>query len=77
MSTEDPPGSADAAAPSRREITRQTKPPSRREITRQTKPILCYSVESIPPKKGGDELYKSLRSAVSEGRATLVQVCRR
>ena len=65
MSTEDPPGSADAAVP------------SRREITRQTKPILCYSVESIPPKKGGDELYKSLRSAVSEGRATLVQVCRR
>ncbi|EJK46575.1 hypothetical protein THAOC_34751 [Thalassiosira oceanica] len=48
--------------------------PSRREITRQTKPILCYSVESIPhERKGGDELYKSLRSAVSDGRATLVQ----
>ena len=61
MSTESHLGSIDAA-------------PSRREITRQTKPILCYSVESIPPKKGGDELYESLRSAVSDGRATLVQV---
>jgi uncharacterized protein YcgI (DUF1989 family) len=45
---------------------------SRKDITRQTKPILCYSVEKIPAKKGGDELYATLRTAVKDGKATLV-----
>ena len=45
---------------------------SRKEITRQTKPILCYNIDSIPPKKGGDELYSTLRTAVKDNIATLV-----
>ena len=45
---------------------------SRKEITRQTKPILCYNIDSIPPKKGGDELYSALRTAVKDNIATLV-----
>jgi len=45
---------------------------SRKEITRQTKPILCYNIDSIPPKKGGDVLYSALRTAVKDNIATLV-----
>jgi len=45
---------------------------SRKEITRQTKPILCYNIDSIPPKKGGDKLYSALRTAVEDNIATLV-----
>eukprot|EP00985_Skeletonema_marinoi_P013449 scaffold6663_cov131-Skeletonema_marinoi.AAC.6 len=46
---------------------------SRKDITRQTKPILCYAVENLPVKKGGDELYATLRTAVKYGKATLVE----
>lgn len=46
---------------------------SRKDITRQTKPILCYAVENLPAKKGGDELYAALRTAVKDGKATLVE----
>ncbi|KAL7540159.1 hypothetical protein ACHAXR_012856 [Thalassiosira sp. AJA248-18] len=46
---------------------------SRKEITRQTKPILCYAVENLPSKKGGQDLYSSLRTAVKHGQATLTQ----
>lgn len=47
--------------------------PSRKEVARSTKPIPCYAVENIPPKKGGDELYMELRTAVASGRATLLE----
>lgn len=49
------------------------KPPSRKDVARNTKPIVCYAVENLPPKKGGDELYKSLRTAVADGNATLIE----
>jgi len=45
---------------------------SRKEITRQTKPILCYNIDSIPPKQGGAKLYSTLRTAVKDNIATLV-----
>eukprot|EP00957_Ditylum_brightwellii_P207252 15352135-Ditylum_brightwellii.AAC.1 len=45
---------------------------SRREIARRTKPVVCYAVENLPPKQGGDALYESLRTAVKDGKATLV-----
>ena len=35
------------------------------------KPMVCYAVESLPPKRGGDGLYEQLRTAVSDGNATL------
>ena len=44
---------------------------ARRALARSTAPLVCYAVESLPPKKGGDQLYNSLRTAVADGRATL------
>lgn len=44
---------------------------ARRELTRRTKPLVCYAVESLPPKRGGDVLYEALRTATVEGNATL------
>ena len=49
---------------------------SRKETTRQTKPILCYAVEKLPPKKGGEALYSSLRTVVDDGVAVLVEKLR-
>jgi len=46
---------------------------SRRQLARKTKPIVCYAVENLPPKKGGEELYASLRTAVRDGHASLVE----
>mmetsp|Transcript_9723 Transcript_9723/g.20634 ORF Transcript_9723/g.20634 Transcript_9723/m.20634 type:complete len:285 (-) Transcript_9723:343-1197(-) len=46
---------------------------SRRQLARETKPIVCYAVENLPPKKGGDKLYESLRTAVRDGHASLVE----
>ena len=45
---------------------------SRREIARNAKPMVCYAVESLPAKRGGDGLYASLRTAVTDGNASLV-----
>ena len=50
-----------------------TSQPSRKEVARQTKPIVCYAVENLPPKKGGEKLYSALRTAVADGKATLVR----
>jgi uncharacterized protein YcgI (DUF1989 family) len=36
-----------------------------------SKPMVCYVVESLPPKKRGDVLYSSHRTAVPDGNATL------
>ena len=46
---------------------------SRRDISRNTKPIVCYAVENLPDKKGGDALYEELRTVVQQGKATLVE----
>jgi uncharacterized protein YcgI (DUF1989 family) len=44
----------------------------RRALARRTKPIPCYRVEQIPPKLGGDALYKDvLATAVKDGTAKL------
>jgi uncharacterized protein YcgI (DUF1989 family) len=48
-------------------------PMSRKDIARATKPMVCYAVENLPPKKGDATLYPSLRTAVAEGHATLVE----
>lgn len=46
---------------------------SRRELARSTPPITCYAVDQLPPKKGGEKLYVSLRTATTDpGKATLV-----
>eukprot|EP00965_Chrysotila_dentata_P211530 6186518-Pleurochrysis_carterae.AAC.1 len=44
---------------------------ARRALTRSTPPIVCYAVENLPAKKGGEALYAALRGAVSRGDATL------
>lgn len=56
-----------------KERTSSAKDADRREIARRTKPILCYNIESLPKKKGGEILYNSLRTAVKDGNATLVE----
>lgn len=43
---------------------------ARRAAARAAKPMVCYAVEQLPPKKGGDELYAALRTAVADGQAT-------
>jgi len=43
---------------------------ARRALARATKPIVCYALEGLPAKKGGDELYSTLRTAVADGHAT-------
>ena len=48
------------------------KSKSRKDIARSTKPIICYAVENLPPKSGSESLYKELRTAVKDGKATLV-----
>jgi uncharacterized protein YcgI (DUF1989 family) len=53
-------------------IESMSQQPSRREIARNAKPMVCYAVENLPPKKGGDGLYTSLRTAASDGNASLV-----
>lgn len=45
----------------------------RRALARNTKPIPCYAVEQIPPKRGGEALYKSLADAVAQGKANLIR----
>jgi uncharacterized protein YcgI (DUF1989 family) len=45
----------------------------RRNLARSTKPIVCYAVENLPPKKGGEALYGELKTAVSSGKATLME----
>ena len=42
-------------------------------MARKTKPIPCYAVEQIPPKFGGEELYKSLSKVIESGEANLVK----
>ena len=44
---------------------------ARRELTRRTAPIPCYNLDGLPKKKGGEELYAKLRTAVADGKATL------
>jgi len=46
-------------------------PLSRKEIARRTKPLVCYAIENLPPKKGGEALYAAIRTAVEDGVATL------
>jgi uncharacterized protein YcgI (DUF1989 family) len=46
---------------------------ARRALARGTKPLICYAVEQLPPKKGGDALYAALRTAVADGKATLTE----
>lgn len=49
-------------------------PPNRRDVARSTAPIPCYNVAALPPKKGGAALYDgALRTAVQDGKATLVE----
>ena len=36
-------------------------------------PNVCYAVENLPAKKGGNELNYSLRTAVTDGKATLIE----
>ena len=45
----------------------------RRDICRSTRPVICYAVENLPPKHGGDALYAAMGTAISSGRATLVE----
>lgn len=45
---------------------------SRKDIARSTAPIICYAIENLPKKYGSDTLYKELRTAVKDGKATLV-----
>ena len=40
---------------------------ARRALARSTKPLVCYAVEQLPAKKGGDALYEQLRTAVASG----------
>ena len=47
---------------------------NRRHLARSTPPIVCYNVAALPPKKGGDILYGALKTAVKDGRATLIHV---
>ena len=42
-----------------------------RALARSTKPLVCYAVEQLPAKKGGDALYEQLRTAVAPGDAEL------
>lgn len=44
---------------------------ARRQLTRSTKPLVCYAVEKLPPKKGGEALYAALQGAPARGDATL------
>ena len=44
---------------------------ARRALARATKPLVCYHVDGLPAKKGGEALYAKLRTAVAEGNATL------
>ena len=44
---------------------------ARRALARATKPLVCYHVEGLPQKKGGNTLYEKLRTAVASGEATL------
>ena len=44
---------------------------ARRALARSTKPLVCYAVEQLPAKKGGDALYEQLRTAVASGDAKL------
>lgn len=46
---------------------------TRRDLARSSTPIPCYNVTTLPDKKGGDELYSKLRTAVSDGKATLIE----
>ena len=45
--------------------------PSHSDIARNSKPMICYTVESLPRKKGDNALCSSLCTAVSDGNATL------
>lgn len=45
----------------------------RRALARNTKPIPCYAVDQIPPKRGGEALYKSLGTAVKDGKAKMIE----
>jgi uncharacterized protein YcgI (DUF1989 family) len=45
----------------------------RRALARRSKPIPCYALDQIPQKKGGDELYKELATAVADDKAKLIQ----
>lgn len=46
---------------------------TRRDLARSSTPIPCYNVKSLPDKKGGDALYRKLRTAVADGKATLIE----
>eukprot|EP00316_Scyphosphaera_apsteinii_P004847 CAMPEP_0119338470 /NCGR_PEP_ID=MMETSP1333-20130426/96134_1 /TAXON_ID=418940 /ORGANISM="Scyphosphaera apsteinii, Strain RCC1455" /LENGTH=280 /DNA_ID=CAMNT_0007349761 /DNA_START=115 /DNA_END=957 /DNA_ORIENTATION=+ len=45
----------------------------RRALARAAKPLVCYNLEGLPAKKGGDALYALLRTAVADGLATQVE----
>jgi len=50
---------------------RSTAAAARRALARRAPPLVCYAVEQLPPKKGGEELYALLRGAAARGDATL------
>lgn len=43
----------------------------RRRLCRETKPMVCYHVDGLPAKWGGEELYRALRTCVADGNAVL------
>ena len=45
----------------------------RRDVARATPPIPCYKVEQLPPKLGSPEMYKTLQTAVADGKCQLVE----
>lgn len=45
----------------------------RRALARSTPPVPCYKIEQIPGKRGGEDLYAALNTAVADGRATLTE----
>ena len=46
---------------------------ARRALARATKPLVCYAVEGLPAKSGGEALHAALRTTVASGAASCVQ----
>lgn len=42
-------------------------------MARSTTPLICYAIENLPKKSGSETLYEELRTAVKDGKATLVE----
>ena len=60
-----------AMHPSSNDLSAPTK--SRREVARSTAPLICYAIENLPRKHGSETLYEELRTAVKDGKTTLVE----